>query len=68
MRLHLVHYNSLCSTCVTYGTPCCTIGHQVLPTQPLPREAEDFHRGGKYPKHMPLPTNLASLQPKVISW
>ena len=27
----------LCSTCVTYGVPCHTIGHQVLPTRPLPR-------------------------------
>ena len=27
----------LCSTCVTYGVPCHAIGHQVLPTHPLPR-------------------------------
>ena len=46
VRLPLVTYPSLCSTCVTYRTPCHAIGHQVLSTQPLPREAEDFPRGG----------------------
>ena len=45
VRIHLVPYHSLCSTCVTYGMPCHAIGHQVLPTQQLPREAEDFPRG-----------------------
>ena len=44
VRLTLVTYPSLCSTCVTYRTPCHAIGHQVLPSQPLPREAEDFPR------------------------
>ena len=29
----------------------------------LPREAEDFPRGGKYPKDVPLSTFLAYLQP-----
>ena len=29
----------------------------------LPREAEDFYSGGKYPKYVPLPTFLACLQP-----
>ena len=29
----------------------------------FPREAEDFIRGGKYPKDMSLPTLLAYLQP-----
>ena len=42
---------SLCSTCASYGTPCRSIAHQLLPIQPLPREAEDFPRGGKYFKH-----------------
>ena len=28
----------------------------------LPREAEDFPRGGKYPKDVPLPTFLAYVQ------
>ena len=32
------------------------IDHQMLPTQPLPREAEDFSRGAKYVNHMPLLT------------
>ena len=31
VRAPLVPYHSLCSTCVTYGTPCPTISHQVLP-------------------------------------
>ena len=53
VRLPLVTYPSLCSTCVTYRTPSHGIGHQVLPTQPLPREAEDFPRGDKYFKHVP---------------
>ena len=44
---------------VTYGTSCCTFGHQVLPTQPFPREVEDFPRGGNHSKHMPLLTCLA---------
>ena len=34
-------------------------GDQVLPTQLLPREAEDFPRAGKYPKDLPLLTFLA---------
>ena len=45
IRLPLVTYPSLCSTFVTYRTPGHAIGHQVLPTQPLPRGAEDFPRG-----------------------
>ena len=42
IRLPLVTYPSLCSTFVTYGTLCYGSGHQMLSTQPLPREAEDF--------------------------
>ena len=43
VRLPVVTYPSLCSTCVDYRTPCHAIGHQVLPTHPyLFREAEDF--------------------------
>ena len=64
-RLSLVTYPSLCSTCMTYRTPCHSIGHQVVPTQPLPREAEDFPRGGKHSKHVPLLTYLARLQPVI---
>ena len=56
VRLPLVTYPSLCSTCMTYRTPCH--GHQVLPTQPLPREVEDFPRGDKHFKHVPPPTYL----------
>ena len=52
----LVPYHSQCSACVTYRTPYCAFGHQVCPTQSLPRHAEDFFRGGKYTKNVPLPT------------
>ena len=48
---------------MTYRTPCHSIGHQVLPTQPLPREAEDFPCGGNHSKHVLLLTYLARLQP-----
>ena len=51
VRLPGVTYHLLCSTCMTYGKLCHAIGHQVLPTQPLPKEAEDFPRGNKYPKY-----------------
>ena len=34
-----------------------------LPTQPKPREAEEFPGGGKYPKDIPQPRFLAYLQP-----
>ena len=66
VRLPLVTYPSLCSTCVIYKTPCRASGHQVLPTQPLPREAEDFLRGDKYFKHVPLLTNLTYFSPKGV--
>ena len=58
----------------SYPTPQCpapvllqdaTLGHW-LPSDShpsLPREAEDFPKGGKYPKDMPLPTFLAYFQP-----
>ena len=52
----LVPYHSLYSACMTYKTPYHAFGHQVCPTQPLPRHAEDFPRGGKYTKNVPLPT------------
>ena len=53
---HLVAYTSLCRPCVTYEIPCHAIGQQVLPTKPLPRRAEDFPRGDKYFKYVPLLT------------
>ena len=50
-----VTYDLLCSTCVTYGTLCHAIVHQVLPIQPLRREVEaDFPSGGKYFNHVSL--------------
>ena len=39
VRLTMVTYTLLCSTCMTYQTLCYAIGHQVLPTQLLSREA-----------------------------
>ena len=45
---------------MTYQTPCHNIGQQVLPTQPLPREEEDFSGGGKYSKGVPMPKGCAS--------
>ena len=63
VRLPLVTYPSLCSPCVTYRILCRAIGHQKLPTQPFPRDAEDFPRGGNHSKHMSLLTHLAWLQP-----
>ena len=59
VRLPLATYPSLCSTCVTYETLCHAIGHQVLPIQPFPREAEDFPRGDNHSKHVSLFTYLA---------
>ena len=56
--LHWETYHLLRSTSVTYRMPCHASGHQVLPTQPLPKKAEDFPRGGKHPKHVPLLTCL----------
>ena len=59
VRPPMVTYPSLCSICVTYGKSCHAIGHRMLPTQPLPREAEDFLRGVNHSKHVPLLTCLA---------
>ena len=63
IRPPMFTYPSLCSTCVTYGTSCHAIGHQVLLTQSLPSKAEDFPWAGNPSKHMPLLTYLAWLQP-----
>ena len=63
VRPYLVPFLSLCSTYLTYGMPCHSIGHQALPTQPLPGEAEDFHRGGKHPKDVLLSIYLDYFQP-----
>ena len=41
-----------------YRTPCHAIDHQMLH-----REAEDFPRGGNYPKQVPQPTWFTYLQP-----
>ena len=63
VRPPMVTYPSLCTAYMTYGTSCHSIGHEVLSTQPLPREADDFPRGGNHSKHVPLLTCLAWLQP-----
>ena len=61
LTTRLISYN-LCHLRNVY----LTFDHQVLFTQLLPRKAEDFPRGGKYPKHVILSTNLAYLQSKNI--
>ena len=60
----MITYPSLCSTYVAYGTLCHAIGHQLLPTKPLPREEEDSPRGDRYFKHVPPVTYLIYLSPK----
>ena len=49
-------------TLIAYRTPCCFIGHQVLPTKPLLSEAKDLPRAGKYSKDVPLSAYLDYLQ------
>ena len=56
VRLPFITYPSLCTTGVTYRKPCHGNGHQVFPTQLLPREAEDFSRGANHSNHMPCLT------------
>ena len=63
VRPPLVPYHLLSSTCMTYRTSYHSIGHQVLSTQPLPREAQDFPRGRKYPKDVPLLTSHLKVLP-----
>ena len=46
VRPPMVTFHLLRGTCVTYEMSCRAIGYQVLLTQPLPREVEDFPRGG----------------------
>ena len=65
VRLPLVTFPSLCSTCVTYRTPCHANNYQVLLTQPLHRKTEDFPRNGKHSKHVLLLTYLTWLQPII---
>ena len=57
-----------CAATVTYQMPCHCIGHQARPTQPLPREVEDFPRGERYFKHVPLLTCIMYLSPKEVYW
>ena len=66
VRLPMVTYTLLCSTCMTYETLCYAIGNQVLPTQLLSREAEDFPRGDRHFKHVPPPTYLICWSPKDL--
>ena len=48
---------------VVYIGSSSTIGHKVISTKPLPKKAQDFHRGGKHPKHVLLLTNLTYFPP-----
>ena len=68
VKTTMATYLSLCSTCVTYGTSCHAISHQVLPTQPIPREEEDFPRGQRHFKYVLPLTYLIYLSPKGIQW
>ena len=45
---------------------CHATGYQVLPTQPLPREVEDFPSVDRYFKHVPPLTYLIYLSPKGV--
>ena len=65
VRLCLVTYSSLSSTCMTYRTPCFVSSYQMLPTQPAPTGVEDLPGVGKHSKHVPLLTYLAWLQPII---
>ena len=49
-------FDPLWFTCVAYRTPCFVSDHQMLSTQSLLQEAEDFPRGSKHSKHVPLLT------------
>ena len=53
----------ICSL-VSYGMRCYARGHLHF----LPREADDFPRGERYFKDMPLLTCLIYLSPKEIYW
>ena len=67
VRLPGEAYYLLGSPCETHGTLCHAIDHQVFPSQPLPREAEDFPWGGKYFNYAPLLTQLIYFPPKGIN-
>ena len=56
---------SLCSVCMTYRTLYHSIDHQVLPTQPLPKEAEDILRGDRYLSYVYLFTCLIYFSSRV---
>ena len=49
--------------CDLRDTMPCQRSPLLFPTKHVPREAEDFSRGGKYREDVPLPTFLAYLQP-----
>ena len=51
---------------MTYKTPCHSLDYQVLPTPPLPGESEDFPRGDKHFKYVPLLTYLIYFSPKGV--
>ena len=63
--LGVAHY-LLCSTCVTYGLHATPLVIECFPPQPLPKDVEDFPKGGNYFKHVPLFTYLICFTPKVL--
>ena len=70
--LDTVSYNTLDSLHLT-AQPLCDLRDAmrrhwspVLPTQPLPREAEHIAKGGKHFNHVPLLTELIYVSPKAL--
>ena len=63
---HHQTYPWMCITYVTYRTLCNAIVYQELPNQPSPRKAENFPRGERNFKHVPLLKNLMYFSPKVL--
>ena len=46
-------------------------GHKIHPTHPVPREAEDFPMGDKYPKKVPLSkyfNHLQGVKSIILHW
>ena len=64
LPLTVQHLGNLWNTMPLHYMLC----HQLRPTPLLPRQAEVFPGGEKYPKHVPLLTYLVYSSPKGITW
>lgn len=60
VRLLLELCHLLCSTGVTYRTPCYASGQHML-SKPLPSKSEDIPSGSKCIKNILLPTNNSAV-------